>query len=79
MGIVRTMGQFCYIECDEHNCSKKIEHIDENILKQLARICEWENKGPQWLCPDCAGKEPTTAKRDRKYTEPGERRSQIQS
>ena len=54
MGIIRTMGKFCYVECDLPNCNKKMEHIDEKILKELAKLCGWLNRGNQWTCPECA-------------------------
>jgi hypothetical protein len=54
MGIIRTMGKFCYVECDQSNCNKKIEHIDEKVLKELAKLCGWMNRGNQWVCPGCA-------------------------
>ncbi len=64
MGIVKTMGGFCYIECDTQNCNKKIEQNDENALKQLAKICGWENKGDKWACSDCVEKQaPKTKKK----------------
>ena len=54
MGIIRTMGKFCYVECDLPNCNKKMEHIDEKVLKELAKLCGWMNRGNQWLCPECS-------------------------
>jgi len=54
MGIIRTMGKFCYVECDLPNCNKKMEHIDEKVLKELAKLCGWMNRGNQWVCPGCA-------------------------
>ena len=54
MGIIRTMGKFCYVECDLSNCNKKMEHIDEKVLKELAKLCGWMNRGNQWVCPGCA-------------------------
>jgi hypothetical protein len=54
MGIIRTMGKFCYVECDQPNCNKKMEHIDEKVLKELAKLCGWMNRGNQWVCPGCA-------------------------
>jgi len=54
MGIIRTMGKFCYVECDLPNCNKKMEHIDEKVLKELAKLCGWMNRGNQWMCPECA-------------------------
>jgi hypothetical protein len=54
MGIIRTMGKFCYVECDLPNCNKKMEHIDEKVLKELAKLCGWMNRGTQWMCPECS-------------------------
>jgi len=57
MGIVQTMGGYCYIECDIQNCNKKVEQNDEKALKQLAKLCKWENRGERWICPGCLEKE----------------------
>ena len=54
MGIIRTMGKFCYVECDSANCNKKMEHIDEKILRELAKLCGWVNRGNLWTCPTCS-------------------------
>jgi len=56
MGLIKTISNFCYIECDMSNCNRKMEHIDEVILKQLAALCNWENQDGQWVCPDCLNK-----------------------
>jgi len=61
MGLIRTMGGFCYVECDTRNCNKKMEHVDEKLLRQLAGLCGWENRGTEWTCPTCA-KIPSKAK-----------------
>jgi len=63
MGLVKTMGGFCYVECDDQNCNKKIEKNDEKALKQLAEVCGWESRGDQWTCPECAKKQPLRKKR----------------
>jgi hypothetical protein len=65
MGLITTMGKFCYIECDMLNCSKKIEKSGENLLKELAVLCGWESRGTQWICPSCVEKDRSkkTAKR----------------
>ena len=65
MGIVRTMGKFCYVECDDQNCTKKMENNDEELLKQLAKLCDWENIGAKWICPDCAEKKKAAKSRAR--------------
>ena len=68
MGLIRTMGQFCYVECDTRNFNKKMEHVDETLLRQLAGLCGWENRGHQWICPNCAeipAKGPKRASRSR--------------
>lgn len=64
MGIITTMGKFCYVECDEPNCSKKIEksRSDETMVKELAYLCGWKNKGEQWICPTCSEKEKSKKK-----------------
>ena len=56
MGIITTMGKFCYVECDMPNCNKKMEHNDEKLLKKLAKSCGWENRDEQWICPNCVEK-----------------------
>jgi hypothetical protein len=56
MGLVKTMGRYCFITCDGPDCSKKIEHVDLEQVKQLARLCGWERRGEQWICPDCAAR-----------------------
>lgn len=56
MGLVTTMGKYCFITCDGPHCSKKIEHLDTDQVKQLARLCGWERHGEQWICPACAEK-----------------------
>ena len=53
MGLIRTMGGFCYVECDTRNCSKKMEHVDERLLRELARLCGWKGRGNEWICPKC--------------------------
>jgi len=53
MGMIRTLGNFCYVECDARDCTKKMEHVDETLLRQLAGLCGWESKGDQWICPNC--------------------------
>lgn len=53
MGLVLTMGKFCFVQCDGQNCNKKMENNDEKILRDLAKACGWYNKGDQWLCPAC--------------------------
>ena len=62
MGLIKTISNFCYIECDMSNCNRKMEHIDEVILKQLAGLCNWENQDGQWMCPDCLTKAGLNAK-----------------
>ncbi len=73
MGIIRTMGKFCYVECDLPNCNKKMEHIDEKVLKELAKLCGWVNRGNQWICPVCAEKstlKTTPSKKKKKSKKP---------
>jgi hypothetical protein len=56
MGLVTTMGKYCFIKCDGPHCSKKIEHLDPEQVKQLARLCDWQSYGDRWICPACAKK-----------------------
>jgi len=56
MGLITTMGKYCFVECDRPSCSKKIEHVDSKTLKQLVRLCGWERIDDQWICVDCAAK-----------------------
>ena len=72
MGLIRTMGNFCYVECDAGNCTKKMEHVDERLLLQLAGLCGWETRGKEWICPNCAeipSKGPGRASRSRQKTQ----------
>lgn len=62
MGIITTSGKYCYVQCDRRNCNKKMEHIDPNLLKELAKLCGWKKLGDQWNCPDCAEKVATRKK-----------------
>ena len=54
MGVGISTTNFCYLQCDESNCGKKMHHYGERVLKQMARLLGWENRGEQWFCPDCA-------------------------
>jgi hypothetical protein len=54
MGLIWTTSGFCYVECDTRNCNKKVEHLDEGRLRELAGLCGWENRGNEWTCPNCA-------------------------
>ena len=56
MGLITTLGNFCFIECDELNCSKKIEHVDINLLKEISALCGWKERGRRWRCPECNAK-----------------------
>lgn len=58
MPIVKTMNHFNYIECDEQNCNRKIEHPHIKDLFKLADICGWRKTNTQnteelWYCPKC--------------------------
>jgi hypothetical protein len=53
MGLVTTAGNYCYVQCDTRNCNRKMEHMDPKPLKDLAKLCGWENSGTHWTCPDC--------------------------
>ncbi len=57
MGMVTTIQKFCYIECDLWGCGKKIEKNQEDTLTDFAKICGWQKKRKQWICPDCKKKE----------------------
>lgn len=59
MPVVKTMGHFNYIECDDRNCSRKIEHVTTKDLFRLATICGWretktDGSVAHWLCPNCS-------------------------
>lgn len=54
MGLVTTVGQYCYVQCDQRNCNRKMEHIDQALLKDLARLCGWKHNRGRWTCPACA-------------------------
>ena len=56
MSLTKTMGRYCFITCDGPDCSKKIEHVDSEQVKQLARLCGWERTRDQWICADCAAR-----------------------
>jgi hypothetical protein len=53
MGLITTAGKYCYVQCDRRNCNRKMEHVDLNHLKDLAKLCGWQNDSDQWTCPDC--------------------------
>ena len=65
MGLIRTMGGFCYVECDTRNCNKKMEHVDERLLRELAGLCGWESRGNEWICPECVKKEESSRRSGR--------------
>ena len=54
MGLITTTGKYCYVQCDRRNCTRKMEHVEQKPLRELAGLCGWENSGNQWTCPDCA-------------------------
>ena len=54
MGLIRSSGNFCYIECDMQNCTRKMENVEERLLRRLARLCGWKSRGTQWICPTCS-------------------------
>jgi hypothetical protein len=54
MGLVTTVGNYCFVRCDRRNCNNKMEHIDLKLLKDLARLCGWKHSGSQWTCPTCS-------------------------
>ena len=53
MGLITTAGKYCYIQCDRRNCNRKMEHVDLNLLMDLAKLCGWKKDGNRWSCPDC--------------------------
>ncbi len=57
MGLITTAGKYCYIQCDRRNCNKKMEHVDLNLLKDLAKLCGWKKDGNLWTCPGCLERE----------------------
>jgi hypothetical protein len=54
MGLVTTVGNYCYVQCDRRDCNNKIEHIDIKLLKDLSRLCGWKRSGSQWTCQSCS-------------------------
>lgn len=54
MGLTNTAGNYCFVQCDGFDCTKKIEHVDKKALARLAAICGWAREGNRWFCPDCA-------------------------
>lgn len=53
MSLITTAGKYCYIQCDRRNCNRKMEHVDLNLLKDLAKLCGWKKEGNRWSCPNC--------------------------
>ena len=77
MGLIRTMGGFCYVECDTRNCTKKMEHVDEKLLRELAGLCGWEMRGNEWICQNCVeipSEGPGPASRSRQKTQSSSKR-----
>jgi hypothetical protein len=66
MGLMTTGGKFCYIQCDERDCGKKVHHYGEEILEQSARLLGWENRSNKWACPSCLEKRRKRKKRSSK-------------
>jgi hypothetical protein len=64
------MGKYCFIQCDGPDCSKKIEHIDPDLVQQLVRLCGWEKRGGQWNCPDCTARRPAKTPSRRRRGKP---------
>ena len=68
MGLITTGGKYCYVQCDRRNCNRKMEHVDLNLLKDLAKLCGWKKDRYLWTCPDCVervrrGKAPKSRER----------------
>jgi hypothetical protein len=53
MGLITTAGKYCYIQCDRRNCNRKMEHVDLDLLRDLAKLCGWKKDADRWTCPDC--------------------------
>jgi hypothetical protein len=53
MGLITTAGKYCYIQCDSRNCNRKMEHVDLNLLRDLAKLCGWKKDDNRWTCPAC--------------------------
>ena len=60
MGLIKTSGNYCYVQCDRLNCNRKMEHVDLKLLKELARLCGWERDADRWTCPNCAEERPAS-------------------
>jgi hypothetical protein len=73
MGLAGAGRKFCYIQCDESDCGKKLHHYSEEILNQSARLLGWENSRDKWACPSCTEKR---RKRIEGSTETGRKTSQ---
>lgn len=56
MAIVTAPGRFCYLECDEPACGRKIYQYHERVVQELALLSGWKNRGASWVCPACAQK-----------------------
>ncbi len=56
MAIVTAPGRFCYLECDEPACGRKIYQYHEEVVQELARLSGWKNSGDFWTCPACSAK-----------------------
>jgi len=56
MAIVTAPGRFCYLECDEPACSRKIYQYHERVVQEVALLSGWKNHGASWICPACAAK-----------------------
>jgi|GEM_PF-976992 hypothetical protein len=56
MAIVTAPGRFCYLECDEPACGRKIYQYHERVVQELALLSGWKNRGASWICPACAEK-----------------------
>lgn len=56
MAIVTAPGRFCYLECDDPACGRKIYQYHERVVQELALLSGWKNLGASWRCPACAEK-----------------------
>ncbi len=54
MAIVTAPGRFCYLECDETTCGRKIYQYHIEVVQEIARLSGWNKRGASWKCPACS-------------------------
>lgn len=42
-----------FLDCENQKCTKKIKHVDQQMLLALAERSGWEKTMCRWLCPSC--------------------------